>query len=201
MFECSSISSFNFKNGIVKKLDRHMECQKDQVIIGCDFFKKLCEENTKDLCLPPTLFDATDELLTHTKIAQSIKPSSGMETNNNEAITQLIKPSSGTETNNNDVGSSNDSEATLTVYNSDSEEINSSDDSSNNYASDEEIDDLEMQKLKDKISCPKRGRFVSSECRLKIHQRHNACEEANFNNEVEARAIRTLRKNIDYDSM
>ena len=34
IFEHSSISRFNFKNGIVKKIDRHMESQLDKVIIG-----------------------------------------------------------------------------------------------------------------------------------------------------------------------
>ena len=44
-----------------------------------------------------------------------------MITNNNEEIAQSSKPSSGMEQNNNKVGSDNDSEATLTDYNSDSE--------------------------------------------------------------------------------
>ena len=34
MFECSSVSRFNSKNGIIKKIDRHMETHENQVIIG-----------------------------------------------------------------------------------------------------------------------------------------------------------------------
>ena len=51
------------------------------------------------------------------------------------------------------------------------------------------------------MSCPKRGRFFPSEHNLKIYQRYNACKEANFNKKVEARAIRTLHKKIDNNSM
>ena len=98
-----------------------MELQQNWVIIGCDFFRKLCEESTKDESLPKIHFASADEPLTHAKITLPIKLRSGMITNNNEEIAQSSKPSSGMEQNNNKVGSDDDSEATLTDYNSDSE--------------------------------------------------------------------------------
>ena len=116
-----------------------------------------------------------------------MKPRSRMITNNNEE--------SGVELNN------NDSEATLTDYDSDSKSNTLSNDSSDNDASDEEIDEFELQKLQYKISYPDCGLFVSSECHLKSHQGSNACKEANFNNTVEARAIRTLWNKLDNNSM
>ena len=84
MFEHSSVSLFNFKNGIVKKKHRCMESQNNQVIIGYDFFKKLHEENAKEKFLTTTPFASVDELITHATITLSMKPRSGMITNNNE---------------------------------------------------------------------------------------------------------------------
>ena len=84
-----------------------------------------------------------------------------MMTNNNEELMQSSTPRSGMESNKNEVGSDNDSEATLTDYNSDSESNTSSNESSDNDASDEEVDELELQQLQDKISCPDCGRFFS----------------------------------------
>ena len=84
-------------------------------------------------------FASADEPLTHAKITLPIKLRSGMITNNNEEIAQSSKPRSGMESNNNEVGSDNDSEATLTDYNSDSEWNTSSDGSSDNDTSYEEI--------------------------------------------------------------
>ena len=63
------------------------------------------------------------------------------------------------ESNSNEVGCDNDSEATLTDYNSDSESNTSSNDSSDNDASYEEIYEFEMQQLQDKIRFPDCGRF------------------------------------------
>ena len=60
IFEYSSVSRFNFNNGIVKKIDKCMKSKKDQLIIGYDFFKKLCEANTKDLSLPSLSIATTD---------------------------------------------------------------------------------------------------------------------------------------------
>ena len=111
-----------------------------------------------------------------------MKPRSRMITNNNEE--------SGVELNN------NDSEATLTDYDSDSESNTSFDDSSDDDASNEEIDELELQQLNEKINCPECGQFVSSEHHLNRHQGSNASKEENFNNAVEARLIRTLRKTL-----
>ena len=68
MFEYSSVSRFNFKNGIIKKVDRYVEAQNNQVIIGYDFFKELHEENDKDECLSTMYFASADELFTHTKL-------------------------------------------------------------------------------------------------------------------------------------
>ena len=48
MFEHSSTSRFNFKNVIIKKIDRYVEARKNQVMIGYDFCKELHEENAKD---------------------------------------------------------------------------------------------------------------------------------------------------------
>ena len=73
IFEHSIISRFNFTNGAVKKIDSHMESQVDQVIIGHDFFKRLCEANAKDLSLLPLPFPTMDKTMTHTKILQSTK--------------------------------------------------------------------------------------------------------------------------------
>ena len=91
------------------------------MIVGYDFFKKLCEESTKDDSQPKMPFASADEALTHAKITLPMKLRSGMMTNNNEEIVQSSKPRSGMESNNNEVGSDDDSEATLTDYNSDSE--------------------------------------------------------------------------------
>ena len=102
------------------------------------------EENAKDDSLPTTPFASVDELLTHAKIALSMKPMSGMMTNNNEEIMQSSTPMSGMESNNNEVGSDNDSEATITDYDSNSESNTSSDYSSDDDTSDEEIDELEL---------------------------------------------------------
>ena len=93
-----------------------------------------------------------------------------------------------------------DWDTTLKDYHSDSEAHASYYDSSDDDDPDEEIDELELQKLKDKMSYPKCGRFFPSEYHLKIHQRSNTCKEANLNNTVEAREIRTLRKKIDNNS-
>ena len=84
IFEHSIISRFNFTNGVVKKIDRCIESQVDQVIIGYDFFKTSCEANTKDLSLPPLPFATIDKIITHTKIMQSVKPSTEIEIKNNE---------------------------------------------------------------------------------------------------------------------
>ena len=86
---------------------------------------------------------------------------------------------------------------------SDSEVDESSYDSSDEDSSDDEIDELELQQLKDyqQLSCPKCGRIVSTQYHLKCHLGSKACKEANCNTTVEARAIRTLRKKIDNNSI
>ena len=84
--------------------------------------RRLLEKTSlRDESLPKIPFASADEPLTHAKITLLIKLRSGMITNNNEEIAQSSKPSSEMESNNNKVGSDNDSEATLTDYNSDSE--------------------------------------------------------------------------------
>ena len=197
IFEYSSISRFNFNNGIVKKIDKYMESKKDQLIIGYDFFKKLCEANTKDLSLPPLSIATTDQLITHTKIIQLCKPRSEMATKNSEGDSDI-----GDEPPNEEM---DDSEGDKDIEDnpSDSEVDDSSYDSSDEDSSDDEIDELELQQLKDyqQLSCPKCGRIVSYQYHLKCHLGSKACKEANCNTTVEARAIRTLRKKIDNNSI
>ena len=128
-----------------------MESKKDEMIAGHDFFKKLREASTKDLPLPPIPIETSDQLITRTKITQSIKSRS-------EVVTSDRKVDSGVsdEPPSDEAG---DCEATLTGNHSDGEARVSScycldDDSSN-----DEIDELELQQLKDyrKLSYPKRG--------------------------------------------
>ena len=121
----------------MKKIDKHVESKKHQLNIGYDFFKKLCEANTKDLSLPLIPIATADQLITNTKSIQSIKPRPEVATNNSEVDSGV-----GDEPPNDEI---DDSGETIPDHHSESEAHASSYDSSDDNFSDDDIDELELQ--------------------------------------------------------
>ena len=67
IYESSALSPFQFNNKTVKKIDKYMLQKRNQLVIGYNFSKQLCEANKKDLTILPLPIVVENELMIKTK--------------------------------------------------------------------------------------------------------------------------------------
>ena len=91
IYESSVLPPFEFNNNTVKKIDKYMNDMKDQFFMGYNFFKTLCEANSKNEISIPTLPTIPqNELMTKTEIIETVFPPDEVRMNNNVGIGNIV---------------------------------------------------------------------------------------------------------------
>ena len=188
LYESSAIPPFQFDNKVVKKVDNYMRDNANDFKMGFSFFKTLTMKMGKDIEIDDLPAWPLDEMMTKTKIIQTILPE-----NENGDVPVLRK-------------NENDDVPVQLQYN----ENDSTDDSSYSSASSSDDDsayssasssDDDNNKNENGIKCNHCGQIFLSKYHHDRHHMSSNCIKRGTNRTIEARAIRMLKKKIDSDEV